>query len=144
MFSDHSSKMSRKIPSQGSNSKKLFTDGFYYEFEFLIGRDKQTFIQKIERWCAKRQPPLNTILLHLFAGFVEWYYGIKVSQTMDQVDAQIREIGERWKAAQEVPKPVYKTEKSEVEGLDTISVSTELPDPWEENYKDDWNAWRSK
>jgi len=63
---------------------------------------------------------------------------------MDQVDAQIREISEQWKAAQEAPKPVYKTEKSEVEGLDTISVSTEFPDPWEEDYKDDWNAWRSK
>jgi len=135
--------MSRKIPSQDSNSKKILTDGFYYEFEFLFGREKQTFIQQMERWCAKRKPPLNVILLHLLAGFVEWYYGVKVSQTMDQVDVQIREISEQWKAAAEKPKSVYKTEKSEVEGLDTISVSTELPDPWEEDYKDDWNAWRS-
>jgi len=90
MFSDHSSKMSRKIPSQDSNSKG-FGEGFYYEFEFLFGRDKKCFIRRLERWCSK-----SPLLLFFLKRSVELYYGVKVEQTITQVDPRIRAVAERW------------------------------------------------
>ena len=82
--------LSVQTPSQDSNSKG-FGEGFYYEFEFLFGRDKKCFIRRLERWCSK-----SPLLLFFLKRSVELYYGVKVEQTITQVDPRIRAIAERW------------------------------------------------
>ena len=82
--------LSVQTPSQDSNSKG-FGEGFYYEFEFLFGRDKKCFIRRLERWCSK-----SPLLLFFLKRSVELYYGVKVEQTITQVDPRIRAVAERW------------------------------------------------
>jgi len=45
----------------------------------------------LERWCSK-----SPLLLFFLKRSVELYYGVKVEQTITQVDPRIRAVAERW------------------------------------------------
>lgn len=114
--------MSRKIPSQDSNSEP----NLYYSFEFIFGREKQTIWQKAERWAAKRIPPYNIILIHIIKALAEWYTGMKVDLEMRKVDDSVERMREKY-GDPELKE--YHSEPSEVEGLDTIGIR-----------RQDWNS----
>ena len=92
-----------------------------YKFDYQWG-GQDTVFTKMKRWAKKQNP----IVQHLALGFIEWLWlrwvDAKVEMEMDSVDKQIDEIKEQW--AEDDPKPIFKSEPSEVEGLDTISIST--------------------
>ena len=91
-----------------------------YKFEFQWGGE-DTWFTKANRWAQKQKYPIN----HLAMGLIVWLWEIwvdaKVQLEMKSVDKQAEEIKEQW--SEEDPKPSIKSEPSEVEGLDTISIS---------------------
>lgn len=110
-----SNKMSKKTRSAGLN------------FEIVFDKEKETWIQKVKRWCAKMAPPFNLIFLHLFSLVEE-----------SKVDNEAIGI---WQQQDAPETPVIVESKSEVDGLTDLSISNPvvdsrpLPDPW----RDDWN-----
>ena len=116
--------MSRKTPSQDSNSEP----NLYYSFEYIFGRDKQTIWQKAERWAAKKSPPYNIILLHIIKALAEWYTGMKVDFEMRKVDDTVERIRSKYGSPETKE---YYSQESEVEGLNTIGVRTkQMPGDW--------------
>lgn len=91
-----------------------------YKFEFQWGGE-DTWFTKANRWAQKQKYPIN----HLAMGLIVWLWEIwvdaKVQLEMKSVDKQAEEIKKQW--SEEDPKPSIKSEPSEVEGLDTISIS---------------------
>ncbi len=133
--------MSRKTPSQDFN----------FKFEHHWGGE-QTTIQKIKRWISKRNPPFDTILMHLFSYVELWYWEGKLKQTMSGVDSQIEELHELWDNEHSITIRVEET-PSGIEGLPTLSIRSpfvdkrsnesefgvetsgtevKVPDPWNE------------
>jgi secreted protein with Ig-like and vWFA domain len=113
--------MSEQKPSQD----------FHFEYKFHVTFGEEHFLSKMERW-AKRQPfPISFLL----EGFVVWlekiYYEYKVEKTMAEVDQQAESIRKQWEedAAKYYEEPIITTEASEVQGLDTISVTHSWPGP---------------
>ena len=92
-----------------------------YKFEYQWGGE-DTWFTKANRWAKKQKFPIN----HLALGFISWLWEHwvdgRVEMEMADVDKQAEEIKEQWK--EEDKKPVIKSTPSEVEGLDTISIST--------------------
>ena len=95
------------------------TKDYTYEFEYQWGGENTPFT-KMKRWANKQTP----IVKHLALGFIEWLWkhwvNGKVNMEMNSVDKQAEEIVKEWETED---KPVIKVEPSEVEGLDTISIS---------------------
>ena len=94
---------------------------FEYEFEYQWGGVDTPFT-KMKRWAKKQNP----IVQHLALGFIEWLWQRwvegRVDMEMASVDKQAKEITEQWEEEDKIT-PVFTTEPSEVEGLDTIRVS---------------------
>ena len=142
-------------------SKQTRSQDFNYEFEVVFDKDKETTLQKIKRWIAKKQPPLRIVLEHLFSFVEKWYWEGKELQTKHQIDQQVKNIHNVWDEEDErdkqpeiVERGVFGeegwsismsnkninggSEESE-SGVGTtgneIRLSETLPDPWE----GDWN-----
>lgn len=95
-----------------------------YKFEHQWGGE-DTWYTKGKRWANKQQFPIN----HLALGFIEWLWqrwiAGKVEMTMADIDKQVKHMGEIWdEEDRQNRQPVIKSEESEVEGLDIISIST--------------------
>ena len=92
-----------------------------YKFEYQWGGE-DTWFTKANRWANKQKFPIN----HLALGFIAWLWEKwvdgKVELTMIDVDKQAEKIKEEW-SQQESDRWNITTEPSEVEGLDTISIS---------------------
>ena len=90
-----------------------------FKFEYQWGGEDTPFT-KMRRWAKKQNP----IVQHLALGFIEWLWKHwvdgKVDMEMNSVDKQAEEILKDW---EEEPKTITTTKPSEVEGLDTISIS---------------------
>jgi hypothetical protein len=109
-----SNKMSKQTPSKDFN----------FEYRFHVTFGEEHFLSKMERW-AKRQPfPISFLL----EGFVVWlekiYYEYKVENTMAEVDKQTESIRKQWEEEDVKEEPIYTSEPSEVEGLNTIGVQS--------------------
>ena len=67
-------------------------------FEKQFGKGIDPWYKKIGRWVKKKFK--NPYLRHLALGFIEWlkqkWIGVKIENTMQDVDAQIKEIKEVW------------------------------------------------
>ena len=96
------------------------TKSYQYEFEYQWGGVDTPFT-KMRRWAKKQNP----IVKHLALGFIEWLWQKwvdgRVEMEMASVDKQAEEIVKQWESDE--PKPTIKSEPSEVEGLDNISIS---------------------
>ena len=79
-------------------SKKTPSQGFYYKFEIVFDKKKETTLQKIKRWISKQKPPLNIILKYLFSYIEKMYWDGKVLQTMAGVDLETKKLHELWEA----------------------------------------------
>ena len=137
-------KMSKKIPSQDFN----------YEFEVVFDKEKETTLQKIKRWIAKKQPPLRTVLEHLFSFVEKWYWEGKELQTKHRIDQQVKYIGKIWEEEDERNRqPIVEEGPSSVPNLPTLrirapfveggteesgtsvappSTKIQIPDPWDD------------
>ena len=91
-----------------------------YKFEYQWGGE-DTWFTKAKRWANKQKFPINHLALGLIAWLWEMWVDGKVELTMTDVDKQAEEIKKKW--AEEDSKPTIKSEPSEVEGLDTVSIS---------------------
>ena len=93
---------------------------FEHKFEYEWGGE-DTWYTKSKRWAKKQNPIIRSLVL----GFIEWLWikwiEGKVKMEMSSVDKQAEEIVDMWEIQD---KPIVKSEKSEVEGLDIISIST--------------------
>ena len=122
--------MSKKTRSAGLN------------FEIVFDKDKETWIQKVKRWCAKQAPPFNLIFLHLFSIVEKWYIDAKVEMEMERVDEQAKEIVRQWDLEDAPTPPKIVEQESGVEGLPTLSMSNPvveklpIPDPWDTDWND--------
>jgi len=67
-------------------------------FEKQFGKGVDPWYKKLGRWVKKKFK--NPYLRHLALGFIEWlkqkWIGVKIDNTMQNVDAQIKEIKEEW------------------------------------------------
>ena len=79
-------------------SKKTPSQGFNYKFEIVFDKEKETTLQKIQRWISKQKPPLNIILKYLFSYIEKMYWDGKVLQTMAGVDLETKKLHELWEA----------------------------------------------
>ena len=131
---------------------------FDYEFEVVFDKDKETNLQKIKRWIAKKKPPLRIILEHLFSFIEKWYWEGKELQTKHQIDQQVKYIEEIWDEEDErnrpktevveeglfgeegwsigISNPVVERGSEETDGLmgsggNEIRLGEKFPDPWE-------------
>ena len=90
----------------------------FFEYEWG-GED--TWYTKSKRWAKKQNPIVKDLTL----SFIEWLWikwiERKVKMEMSFVDKQAEEIVDMWEIQD---KPIVKSEKSEVDGLDIISIST--------------------
>ena len=91
-----------------------------YKFEFQWGGE-DTWFTKANRWAQKQKYPINHFAMGLIVWLWEMWVDAKVQLEMKSVDKQAEEIKKQW--SEEDPKPSIKSEPSEVEGLDTISIS---------------------
>ena len=136
--------MSKKIPSQDFN----------YEFEVVFDKEKETTLQKIKRWIAKKQPPLRTVLEHLFSFVEKWYWEGKELQTKHRIYQQVKYIGKIWEEEDERNRqPTVEEGPSSVPNLPTLrirapfveggteesgtsvappSTKIQIPDPWDD------------
>lgn len=107
--------------------KKTHSQGLNYEFTVVFDAEKETQLQKIKRWIAKKQPPLRTILEHLFSFVEKWYWEGKELQTKQQIDQEVEYVLDVWNKEDE--RSANKTEIVE-EGLfgeETWSISISNP-----------------
>ena len=124
-----SNKMLKKTRSAGLN------------FEIVFDKEKETWIQKVKRWCAKMAPPFDLLFLYLFSFVEEWYVDSKIELEMDRVDKQTSDILDQWEQQDAPEAPVIVEKTSEVDGLTGLSISNpvvdsrSIPDPW----ANDWN-----
>ena len=69
-----------------------------FSFEKTFGDGVDPWYNKAERWVKKKFK--NPYVQHLALGFIEWlkgkWIGVKIENTMQDVDAQIKEIKEVW------------------------------------------------
>ena len=69
-----------------------------FSFEKTFGEGVDPWYDKAERWVKKKFK--NPFIQHLALGFIEWlkqkWIGVKIENTMQDVDAQIKEIKEVW------------------------------------------------
>lgn len=100
----------------GVNVTKLIE----YKFEFQWG-GQDTWFTKASRWAQKQKYPINHLAMGLIVWLWEKWVDGKVLLEMTSVDKQAEEIKKQW--SEEDPKPTITTEPSEVEGLDTVSIS---------------------
>ena len=91
-----------------------------YKFEFQWGGE-DTWFTKANRWAQKQKYPINHLAMGLIVWLWEMWVDAKVELEMKSVDKQAEEIKKQW--SEEDSKPSIKSEPSEVEGLDTISIS---------------------
>ena len=91
-----------------------------YKFEFQWGGE-DTWFTKANRWAQKQKYPINHLAMGLIVWLWEMWVDAKVQLEMKSVDKQAEEIKKQW--SEEDSKPSIKSEPSEVEGLDTISIS---------------------
>lgn len=136
--------MSKKTRSVGLN------------FEIVFDKDKETWIQRVKRWCSKQAPPFNLIFLHLFSIVEKWYIDSKIELEMDRVDKQAEQIRKQWDREDAPQAPVIVEKESEVEGLPELSISNPvvekrashpLPDPWDTDWNDaavNYRRWLDK
>jgi len=106
-----------------------------YEFEHQWGGE-DTWYTKSKRWAKKQKFPIN----HLALGVIEWLWNHwvdgKVKMTMADIDKQVEHMGQIWdEEDKKNNEPIIKSEPSEVEGLDEISISA----PYEIDWSGDWN-----
>ena len=94
---------------------------FEHKFEYEWGGEDNWYT-KSKRWARNQKYPWNQIC----KGVIEWLWvqwvKAKVKMEMASVDKQAKEITEQWEEEDKIT-PVFTTEPSEVEGLDTIRVS---------------------
>ncbi len=98
----------------------MYLDNLDYKFHYQWGGEDTVFT-KMRRWADKQNP----IVRHLAHGFIEWLWQQWLDGRLDiemkSVERQAEVIVTEW---EEDDKPKIKSEPSEVEGLDTISIST--------------------
>jgi hypothetical protein len=140
--------MSKKIPLQDLN----------FKFDIVLDKEKESEIQKLERWVAKQPQPFKFILELFFPYFKEYYIQYKVKQTMQDVDRQAEEIVKQWDEEDErnrpkaeiveeglfgeegwsisISNPVVERRSEETDGRlgdrsNEIRLGEKLPDPWD-------------
>jgi len=140
--------MSKKIPSQDLN----------FKFDIILDKEKESDIQKLERWVAKQPQPFKFILEILFSYFKEYYIKYKIENTMQDVDRQAEEIVKQWDEEDErnrpkaeiveegvfgeegwsisISNPVVERRSEETDGRlgdrsNEIRLGEKLPDPWD-------------
>ena len=140
--------MSKKIPSQDLN----------FKFNIILDKEKESDIQKLERWVAKQPQPFKFVLEILFSYFKEYYIKYKIKETMQDVDRQAEEIVKMWDEEDErnrpkaeiveeglfgeegwsisISNPVVDRGTEETDGRlgdrsNEIRLGKKLPDPWE-------------
>ena len=144
---------------------KILSQDFNYKFEVIFDKDKQTQLQKIKRWIAKKQPPLRIVLEHLFSFVEKWYWEGKELQTKHQIEQQVKYMGDIWDKEDEqrankaeiletglfgeegwsvsISNPVVERRSEETNGCvgvgcDEIRLGEKLPDPWSGDWNDYW------
>jgi len=140
--------MSKKIPSQDLN----------FKFNIILDKEKESDIQKLERWVAKQPQPFKFVLEILFSYLKEYYIKYKIKETMQDVDRQAEEIVKMWDEEDErnrpkaeiveeglfgeegwsisISNPVVDRGTEETDGRlgdrsNEIRLGKKLPDPWE-------------
>ena len=105
-----------------------------HKFEYQWGGEENWYT-KSKKWAKKQKFPINHLALGIIESlWVMWVQG-KVDMEMSSVDKQVNEIMEQWKEEdKKEQEPVVEIKKSEVEGLDDISIHA----PWSSNLGD-WN-----
>jgi len=91
-----------------------------YKFEFQWGGE-DTWFTKANRWAQKQKYPINHLAMGLIVWLWEMWVDAKVELEMKSKINEAEEIKKQW--SEEDSKPSIKSEPSEVEGLDTISIS---------------------
>ena len=109
--------MSKKIPSQDLN----------FKFNIILDKEKESDIQKLERWVAKQPQPFKFILELFFPYFKEYYIQYKVKQTMQDVDRQAEEIVKQWDEEDERNRPKAEIMEEGVFGEEGWSISISNP-----------------
>ena len=100
----------------GGNVTKIYG----YKFDYRWGGG-ETWFTKASRWASKQEFPVSYIAHAIIEWLWEGWVDAKVDREMDNVDKQVEEIMEEWN--EEDKEPTIKSEPSEVEGLDVISIS---------------------
>ena len=90
------------------------------EFEKQLGKGTDPWYAKAERWARKQQFPLSFVALACIAWLKEKWIGIKIENTMKDVDAQVEDIKKGW---EDRPEPIVIETPSEVKGLNDMSIS---------------------
>jgi hypothetical protein len=86
---------------------------------------EDTWYTKSKRWASKQKFPIDQLALSLIEWIWEKYVDIRVEREMETVNSQAEKIVLQWeKEEKEMYGPKIKSEPSEVEGLDIISIST--------------------
>ena len=109
-------------------SKQTHSQDFNYEFEVVFDKEKETTLQKIKRWIAKKQPPLRIVLEHLFSFVEKWYWEGKELQTKHQIDQQVKYIGKIWDEEDERNRVKPEVVETGVFGEEGWSISMSNPD----------------
>ena len=107
-----------------------------HKFEYTWGGEDNWYT-KSKRWANKQNP----VVRHLALGFIEWLWvkwiAGKVQMEMASVDQQVEDILEQWEEEEsssdwmdrKINELNIKTEPSEVERLDNISISYNFDEP---------------
>jgi len=94
---------------------------FERKFEYEWGGEENWYTRS-KRWARNQKYPFNEIYL----GIIKWLWNQwiegKIKIEMAAIDKRAKEITEQWEEEEKVT-PTFTTEPSEVEGLDTISLS---------------------
>lgn len=86
---------------------------------------EDTWYSKSKRWANRQKFPIDKLALVLIEWIWEKYVDMKVEKEMKSVDSQAEKIVLQWEEEEkEMYSPKIKSEPSEVEGLDIISIST--------------------
>lgn len=93
-------------------------------FKIVLDPEKETWLQKLERWGASQKPPISFFVSIFVDWLKEFVIQYKVQRELVSVDEQVKKIHDQWIA--EEPQPIIIETPSEVEGLDDISISG----PW--------------
>ena len=99
---------------------------FEYKFEHQWGGE-ETWNTKSKMWARNQKYPFNQIYLSLIEWLWKKWIDGKVMLEMSDVDKQSEEIVSTWESedGDQWNKREIKSEPSEVEGLDNISISFE-------------------
>ena len=107
-----------------------------HKFEYTWGGEDNWYT-KSKRWANKQNPDCQTPCIRFYRMVVGQVVAGKVQMEMASVDQQVEDILEQWEEEEsssdwmdrKINELNIKTEPSEVEGLDNISISYNFDEP---------------